>query len=181
MRKNKETTMKKLLTTLSAIAIGIAAQAASVNWQSNAIQSSPDTAVAAGWLIQIYSSTVSYTYDSAKDGSIAAWATGATVAAGTSFRASGTGTQDNGTTASYYAVIYDAASVAAAKNYIVSDAVSVTINAAGSTGNLSFGAMTATTAANKFLNSSWTAVPEPTSGLLMLLGMAGLALRRRRA
>lgn len=31
--------------------------------------------------------------------------------------------------------------------------------------------------------SSWStmAVPEPTSGLLMLLGMAGLALRRRRA
>jgi len=29
--------------------------------------------------------------------------------------------------------------------------------------------------------TNWTAVPEPTSGLLMLLGMAGLALRRRRA
>ena len=29
--------------------------------------------------------------------------------------------------------------------------------------------------------AAWTAVPEPTSGLLMLLGMAGLALRRRRA
>ena len=28
---------------------------------------------------------------------------------------------------------------------------------------------------------AWSAVPEPTSGLLMLLGMAGLALRRRRA
>ena len=28
---------------------------------------------------------------------------------------------------------------------------------------------------------SWGAVPEPTSGLLMLLGMAGLALRRKRA
>jgi len=28
---------------------------------------------------------------------------------------------------------------------------------------------------------SWAAAPEPTSGLLMLLGMAGLALRRRRA
>ena len=28
---------------------------------------------------------------------------------------------------------------------------------------------------------SWGAIPEPTSGLLMLLGMAGLALRRRRA
>ena len=30
-------------------------------------------------------------------------------------------------------------------------------------------------------NGTWTAVPEPTSGLLMLLGMAGLALRRKRA
>lgn len=28
---------------------------------------------------------------------------------------------------------------------------------------------------------SWQSVPEPTSGLLMLLGIAGLALRRRRA
>jgi len=28
---------------------------------------------------------------------------------------------------------------------------------------------------------NFTAVPEPTSGLLMLLGVAGLALRRRRA
>ena len=28
---------------------------------------------------------------------------------------------------------------------------------------------------------SWSSVPEPTSGLLLLLGVAGLALRRRRA
>ena len=29
--------------------------------------------------------------------------------------------------------------------------------------------------------SGWTAVPEPTSGLLLLLGVAGLALKRKRA
>ena len=30
-------------------------------------------------------------------------------------------------------------------------------------------------------SAGWQSVPEPTSGLLMLLGMAGLALRRKRA
>ena len=30
-------------------------------------------------------------------------------------------------------------------------------------------------------SGGWTAVPEPTSGLLMLVGLAGLALRRKRA
>ena len=30
-------------------------------------------------------------------------------------------------------------------------------------------------------SSNWTAAPEPTSGLLLLLGMAGLALKRKRA
>ena len=32
-----------------------------------------------------------------------------------------------------------------------------------------------------FSASGWQSVPEPTSGLLMLLGMAGLALKRKRA
>ena len=38
------------------------------------------------------------------------------------------------------------------------------------------------TGESAFVNAGWyAAVPEPTSGLLLLLGMAGLALRRKRA
>ena len=175
--------MKKIIIGVCAVLLGIAAQAATVNWSANAIQSSPDNAVAAGWLVQIYSSDVVYSYEAANAGTIATWASGSTVAAGTTFRATGSGSQADGSTVSYYAVVYDASTVAGAKNYIVSDVVSVSTAANGATANLPFGAMTATTSANKFLNSSWTAVavPEPTSGLLMLVGLAGLALRRRRA
>ena len=58
-----------------------------------------------------------------------------------------------------------------------------TISAVNNTGTDTFtwtagtyGGLSTTPAEGK-----WSAVPEPTSGLLMLLGMAGLALRRRRA
>ena len=181
--------MKKIMIMGAVALIGLVSNAATVKWQANAIQSSPDNSVAAGWLVQIYSSSVAFDYANASDGSITAWGSGTTVAAGTTFRASGSVADGlaNGTTESFYAVVYDASTVDGAKNYIVSDNVSITATAAGNDVVLSFGAMAGTTvAANKFLNSSWTAVPsesvpEPTSGLLLLLGMAGLALRRKQA
>ena len=70
----------------------------------------------------------------------------------------------------------------------ISDAAS-TLAVEGKTSKISFNAKTASQAAafdaaGGYSAGGWyttAAVPEPTSGLLMLLGMAGLALRRRRA
>ena len=174
--------MNKLLIVAAVALAAVASQAAAVTWQVNNIQSSPDVAVGAGWLVQLYAADTTFDYNAAKSGTITALDSATSVASGTIFKASNTfGDYAAGAAVNTYAVIFDAATVADAKNYIVSDVMNKSINATGSPLNVSFGNMAGTTTTNMFRNSTWTAVPEPTSGLLMLLGMAGLALRRRRA
>lgn len=67
----------------------------------------------------------------------------------------------------------------------ISEEITSTVAKTGNT-NFNFmndGSLNATlNSADGFKGSGWyAAVPEPTSGLLMLVGFAGLALRRRRA
>ena len=79
---------------------------------------------------------------------------------------------------SYYQVLVDG------DNIYISDTVTTGVAGTGNT-NFSFSNNESRTALKQatdgYTGGGWYAVPEPTSGLLMLLGMAGLALRRRRA
>ena len=61
-----------------------------------------------------------------------------------------------------------------------SSAVASTGLSATSLGAVDF-TFTDTVSTNAGAKDAWVAVPEPTSGLLMLLGFAGLALKRKRA
>ena len=72
------------------------------------------------------------------------------------------------------------------KDYLYVSSVATATGPATGAESISFKESGVSTALNDisggYKGAGWyTAVPEPTSGLLMLLGMAGLALRRRRA
>ena len=83
-----------------------------------------------------------------------------------------------GTTASAFAVIFNTSDPATATSYYMTPTISTTINSVGNTA-FAFGSQATAS------QTPWTAVgggaPEPTSALLILMGGAMLALRRRRA
>ena len=172
--------MKKLMIALAIIAIAGMSQAAAFKWTTGAMYApNPDGSVsttsaadATGtWLatISLYSDAECKTAIAGLTGNTGSDVNSMTSAIQGTF-AGATFAFDNSTT--YYAILELTYTSAAGAQTLTTDVVSTKLKTTGNT-TLSF--------ATPISNATWSAVPEPTSGLLMLLGMAGLALKRKRA
>ena len=189
--------MKKLVIALAAVACAAVVNAAAFNWTSTGTNAAKTINSKAG--SALYSSETAYTlylFDAgvtSQDTLLAGLRDNKAITTFTSV-ASQTLASNSRITAQefsygvaeqgydfYFAVINgDDVFLSANKTVTgqASDTVAVSFGGLGTATKNAFSDSTATFAAN---GAGWYAVPEPTSGLLMLLGMAGLALKRKRA
>ena len=177
--------MKKLIIATVAVMLGVAANAAAVTWGLTSVTASPDAPAAAGWQVYVmnastYDTFAALTADKVVDYAMSNYAYSTTTAAGrggvinVSYKG---GSFAGGETVSSYLVLFNNASADSATYFAYTATGSTTIPEGGSDMSISFGTFASATSTT----GGWTAVPEPTSGLLLLLGMAGLALKRKRA
>ena len=192
--------MKKVMIALGAVAMAFGIQAATMQWGSGALYTaasaaggwSTTTAMSAGALVTMNV----YLVDASTYATVSAMdQAGMYEWAGTQ-TATYTGVNKNPSTdafigavtlsdatlsgsTTYYSIVTAEYTDATYGDMYMATAATATTPASGTKAisNIFGGAGTATTGGVR----DWQAVPEPTSGLLMLLGMAGLALRRRRA
>ncbi len=193
--------MKKILIALTAVVAGVAAHAATVDWQYSVTASATDYH-ASNYALYLVDATK---WDAAKAGAgiTAATFTDSTIVYAQTTFAAGTG--KSATSKTYISNIVGGSSAGAS-----STALADSIVADGGTLNVYYVILDSSKDPNEYYASSKTAltgraatgtaiqsgfgtvansavsftavnVPEPTSGLLMLLGIAGLALKRRRA
>lgn len=191
--------MKKLLIAFAAIATTIGVNAATMNWGADYTYASGGTGEAGvsrgtsdEYLALVFDAavteySVAQALYAANDGAgLADLAVGSTKVSADDagyFNATANFQGSTGDTISAYVAIFDASTVAAASNMYLSEVQSAVIPTSGVAGSFTFGDSGDMIAMAS--SSAWTAasssVPEPTSGLLLLIGMAGLALKRKRA
>lgn len=183
--------MKKLLIALAAATVAASIQAASFSWKtsmSGKVYSPNNTSV-------LLSGTFdAYVFDAAvvaQSDLVSAYHGKTLDLAGSSISAT-KGSLNGGTIAatelsygdvgSTYSLYFASVVTDGANEYLfISNAANGTgVEGKSTTVNLNGKATTIFTAADGYQGAGFYAVPEPTSGLLMLLGVAGLALRRRR-
>ena len=166
--------MKKLLVLAATIVAGVAVNAASFKWTASNMYAADQTTKYAG--------TVSlYAYLSTADIS--------TVTLVDTFTPTTAGTINNTfsdtslTAGNTYSFFFTVEETYNGKDWIYTSKSVNVMAPETTTATVAFGtqATTSRSTVTTAGGNGWYAVPEPTSGLLMLLGMAGLALRRRRA
>ena len=188
--------MRKLIIALAATAVGLAVHAAAINWNVAAVSASADNALTGvGQYVAYFfatsdsSGSLSTTTMDAVLAEVAKGAAGdiASLAAYTktnayannkaNFVSSGNGAFAARTTVSGFVLILDATDLASAKNYMLAKTTTGETElskTAGTTGSMLF-------SYGSQASNTWQAIPEPTSAMLLVLGVAALALRRRRA
>lgn len=187
--------MKKLIIALAAVVVSAAVQASSVNWTCTNVKDSSGNAIASGSLAYFIaastdiSSTILalegkgasevasalspyYSYHNADAGKF-------TVDVANAVPVSDLGIAD---AQSYKAflVVFDTASITDDSKFYVTAAKDLETLTGDYAQTVKFGSQSTPSTAT----GAWhdvASIPEPTSGLLLVLGMAGLALRRRRA
>lgn len=182
--------MKKLAMFIAVGVATVGVQAATMTWSITNVLGPDGKDAPVGNIVALYAAGTEYDHAKAVSGELAPTYTALTSAQGTTGASrvsqSGVGSYGVGDTASFYAVVYDASTIAGANNYIVSDAMSATVGSNGANITLGFGSMKGTTTTNnRFKNAldnggyQSANVPEPTSGMLLLMGAALLGLRRK--
>ena len=168
--------MKKLIIAMVVLAAIVSAKAASIDWKVTG------TAATKGYTVYLLTSLAD-SYESVSALASAAVGSGEIIQDGRSYYAGGTAANDAITSTSmknaYYVIV--AGNDAANYTYYKTDMSALVYDPANQESSSgTFNSVSAATILQSGTSADFGAVPEPTSGLLMLLGVAGLALRRRR-
>ena len=186
--------MKKLLIVVALVLSASFVQAAAVLWSGSGVATSEGVATeTTGWTATLMDSSqtsveaLTAAFKGSDYNAIAAAIKAGSLGTATSISKVGSTVFFNGSTSaidtdkagSFYVLFTDTTLADnSTGNYVVTEAKSVAATELGS-GELKFGDVSSQTASWNVYATGTAAIPEPTSAMLLMLGMAGLALRRR--